>query len=121
MQTKAKVLLAEDDTSLAFVIKDNLEEEGYEVINCPDGEVAWEQFLKKQPDICLLDIGMPGMSGLELATKIRGFLPKSLLISISGWGQESDHVRSRESGFDHHLVKPVEFNRLFSLIDENRN
>ena len=57
--SKAKVLLAEDDLSLGFVIKDNLQDAGFEVTHCPDGEVAWQQFQKKDFDICLLDINMP--------------------------------------------------------------
>ncbi|HEX2608551.1 MAG TPA: response regulator, partial [Flavisolibacter sp.] len=56
MEKKTRVLLAEDDLQMGFIIKDNLEEEGYEVVNCPDGEIAWEQFLKRTPDICLLDV-----------------------------------------------------------------
>ena len=54
--------------------------------------------------------------GHELAGKIRQRLPEALLISVSGWGQEPDLQRSREAGFDHHLVKPVEFKTLLSLI-----
>ena len=65
--TKAKVLLAEDDLSLSFVIKDNLQDAGYEVFHFPDGEQAWQQFQKKGFDICLLDINMPVRDGFSLA------------------------------------------------------
>ena len=116
-----RILVVDDNHDAATMMEVLLQMNGHDVRKTFDGNSALDIAHEFEPDICLLDIGMPGMSGLELATKIRGFLPKSLLISISGWGQESDHVRSRESGFDHHLVKPVEFNRLFSLIDENRN
>ena len=79
MQSKAKVLLAEDDASLAFVIKDNLEEEGYEVVWCADGEAAWQQFLKTTFNICLLDVMMPRMDGFETCKKILLHFTKRLL------------------------------------------
>ena len=60
---KGKVLLAEDDLSLGFVIKDSLQDIGFEVTHCPDGEVAWQQLQKKEFDICLLDINMPVRDG----------------------------------------------------------
>ena len=69
--SKAKVLLAEDDLSLGFVIKDNLLDAGFEVTHCPDGEIAWQQFQKKDFDICLIDINMPVRDGFSLAKKIR--------------------------------------------------
>ena len=64
--SKAKVLLAEDDLSLSFVIKDNLQDAGYEVTHCADGEIAWQQFQKKDFDICLLDVNMPVRDGFLL-------------------------------------------------------
>ena len=71
MEKKLKILLAEDDLQLGFIIKDNLEEAGYEVINCPDGETAWEFYQKKSPDICILDVNPPYRDGFSLAKKIR--------------------------------------------------
>ena len=69
--TKARVLLAEDDLSLGYVIKDNLEQEGYRVMLCPDGEDALQSFLKEEFDICLLDVMMPSKDGFSVAKKIR--------------------------------------------------
>ena len=66
---KGKVLLAEDDQDLAFVIKDSLQEEGFEIIHAPDGEAAWNQFQKNDFDICLLDVNMPARDGFSVAKK----------------------------------------------------
>jgi DNA-binding response OmpR family regulator len=71
METKAKVLLAEDDASLGYVIKDTLQEEGYQVVLCSDGQTAIERFNKNDFDICLLDVMMPRKDGLAVAKKIR--------------------------------------------------
>jgi len=68
---KIKILVAEDDLQLGFIIKDNLEEAGFEVINCPDGEAAWEHYQKSTPDLCILDVNMPYRDGFSLAKKIR--------------------------------------------------
>jgi DNA-binding response OmpR family regulator len=79
MQQKLKILLAEDDLQLGFIIKDNLNEAGFDVINCPDGEIAWEQYQKTNPDLCILDVNMPYRDGFSLAKKIR---QKSDLVPI---------------------------------------
>ena len=71
MEKKSRILLVEDDTNLGFVIKDNLEEAGYEVIHCIDGESGWQQFQKKPFDLALLDVMMPRKDGFTLAREIR--------------------------------------------------
>ena len=71
-----------------------------------------------RPDIVLLDIGLPGMSGYEVARQLRA-LPEcedAMLVAVTGYGQESDRRQSREAGFDHHLVKPVQPGFLRDLI-----
>jgi signal transduction histidine kinase/CheY-like chemotaxis protein len=73
------------------------------------------------PDVMLVDLGMPGMDGFEVCRRIRSAasLPQVLLIALTGWGQEEDRERSRSAGFDHHLVKPLNVDRLRSLIAEH--
>ena len=71
MNTKSKVLLAEDDLSLGYVIKDNLADAGYEVVLCADGQAAIDKFSKENFDICLLDVMMPNKDGFAVAKKIR--------------------------------------------------
>ena len=69
--TKGTILLAEDDMSLAFMLKDTLEEEGYNVVHCADGQIAINRFDKDKIDLCLLDIMMPNKDGYLVARKIR--------------------------------------------------
>jgi len=69
MNTKSKVLLAEDDLSLGYVIKDNLVDAGYEVVLCADGQSAIDKFTKENFDICLLDVMMPNKDGFAVAKK----------------------------------------------------
>ena len=73
----------------------------------------------EQPDVVLLDLGMPGMNGFETARRLRETAPGRdlTLIALTGWGQEEDRHKSREAGFDHHLVKPVDPVELQALLD----
>lgn len=69
------------------------------------------------PDVVLLDIGMPGMMGYEVAQRLRNSgAATSLLIAVTGYGRDSDVSRAREAGFDHHLVKPVDYDQLKTLL-----
>jgi CheY-like chemotaxis protein len=83
-----------------------------------DGVDAVEMAASWRPAVVLMDIGMPRMSGLEAARAIRE-LPdggRLWLIALSGWGQSEDRRKSREAGFDHHFVKPVDVEALIELI-----
>lgn len=116
MHEKTKVLLAEDDLQLGFIIKDNLEEEGYEVINCPDGEVAWEQFQKKQPDICLLDVNMPSRDGFNLAKKIRQKNEVVPILFLTAKSMEEDKLKGFDVGADDYITKPFSMKELLSRM-----
>src|SRR5947209_16251453 len=96
MDKKIKALVAEDDLQLGFIIKDSLEEEGFEVINCPDGDIAWEQFQKRAPDICLLDVNLPSRDGFSLAKKIRQRNDVVPIIFLTAKSMEEDKLK----GFD---------------------
>ncbi|MEO8573463.1 MAG: PAS domain S-box protein [Pyrinomonadaceae bacterium] len=111
-----RVLIVDDNEDAARMLEMLLKLQGHEVQVAYDGLAALELARDFKPEVCLLDIGLPGMNGLELAREIRKFLPDALLISVSGWGQDEDRKRSREHGIDHHLVKPVEFTALMSAI-----
>jgi CheY-like chemotaxis protein len=82
---------------------------GHEVRTAHDGPSGVEQAAAFRPEVILLDLGMPGMDGYEAAKKVRGFvgMGKVKLVALTGWGQEEDRRRTREAGFDAHLVKPV--------------
>jgi len=71
-----------------------------------------------KPDIVLLDIGLPGMSGYDVAKEIRGSkgIDSTVLIALTGYGQPEDRIRSAEAGFDYHLTKPVELDLLIGLL-----
>ncbi len=81
---------------------------GHDVSVAYDGPSAWETLLARDPEVVLMDIGLPGIDGYELAKQIRGEprFAETLLVALTGYGQEEDHRRSREAGFDIHLVKP---------------
>ena len=91
-----------------------LETLGHEVLVENDAYKALERAVSARPDVCLLDIGLPGMDGNELARRLRA-MPETrntMLIALTGYGQESDRVRSLQAGFDHHFVKPIDVARL---------
>jgi CheY-like chemotaxis protein len=99
-----------------------LQMQGNEVHTVYDGPEAVAAISDFHPDVVLLDIGLPTLNGYETARRMRA-LPDSrdaLIIALTGWGQEEDRRRSREAGFDHHLVKPVDLQTLETLLAGNR-
>jgi CheY-like chemotaxis protein len=88
----------------------------------PDGRTALEVCASFEPQVVLLDIGLPDMDGYEVARRIRGTVPGqgALLLAVTGWGQLEDKRRSAEAGFDEHLTKPVEFAFLSRLLATRR-
>jgi PAS domain S-box-containing protein len=113
-----RILLADDNRDAAESLAMLLRLDGHYVVIAHDGEEALALYDANRPDIALLDIGMPRMSGYELAARIRA-RPNGLqvlLIAITGWGQASDKARAAAAGFDHHLTKPVDMGILRSLL-----
>lgn len=117
MQSKAKVLLAEDDASLAFVIKDNLEEEGYEVTWCADGETTLHQFQKSNFDIYLLDVMMPVKDGFTVAKKIRQKNDMVPILFLTAKSQEQDKLDGFKSGADDYITKPFSIKELLMRME----
>src|SRR5262249_44835156 len=91
---------------------------GHEVYVAHEGKAALEAAQAQQPGVVLLDIGLPGIDGYEVARRLRrqAGLDTVLLIAVTGYGQESDRLQSREGGFDHHLVKPLDLAALRQLL-----
>jgi len=116
MEKKIKILLAEDDLQLGFIIKDNLEEAGYEVINCPDGETAWDFFQKKSPDICILDVNLPYRDGFSLAKKIRQKSDVTPILFLTAKSLMEDKLKGFAAGGDDYIVKPFNMKELLSRI-----
>jgi PAS domain S-box-containing protein len=104
-----RILVVDDNNDAAVMLATLLSMEGHSIRVAHDGEAALDLAEEFQPEICLCDIGLPGMNGYELASRLRSLFPQALLISVSGWGREEDRRRSQESGFNYHLVKPVNF------------
>jgi DNA-binding response OmpR family regulator len=116
MQQKTKILVAEDDLQLGFIIKDNLEEAGFQVINCPDGETAWEHYQKDNPDLCILDVNMPYRDGFSLARKIRQKSDKVPVLFLTAKSLEEDKLKGFAAGGDDYIVKPFSMKELLSRI-----
>ena len=114
---KARILLAEDDRSLAYIMKDSLEDQGYEVIHCSDGKKAIETYDRNQVDICLLDVMMPGKDGFEVAQKIREHSDLMPILFISTRVLEEDKLKGYQSGADDYLTKPFSMKELLLKID----
>jgi len=114
---KPRVLLAEDDLSLGYVVKDNLEESGYEVVLCPDGETAWQQFLQREFDICLLDVMMPNKDGFAVAKKVRQKSDVIPILFITAKSLEEDKLKGFKSGADDYLTKPFSMKELLMRME----
>jgi CheY-like chemotaxis protein len=95
-----------------------LQRAGAEVEVVHDGPAALERIERFRPAMVLLDIGMPGMDGYEVARRIRArsTLRDIKIVALTGWGQPEDKRRSREAGFDHHLIKPAGIEQLRALV-----
>ena len=113
------ILVVDDDDDTRLLVADVLRQRGYEVRSATDGPEALALLDEFAPRIAILDIGLPGMDGYELAVRMRrARLPRRVqLIAVSGYGQEADLARSLAAGFDEHLVKPVDSRRLFETIE----
>jgi PAS domain S-box-containing protein len=118
-QRRRRLLVIDDNKDAAESMSMLFELWGHEVICAYDGRAALETAAKYRPDAVFLDIGLPGMDGYEIAERLRE-LPESartVLVAITGYGQDEDRRRSREAGIDHHLVKPVSPDALHKLLE----
>ena len=114
---KTKILLAEDDTNLSFVIKDNLERKGFLVSACKDGMECLDLFKKEEYDLRLLDIMMPKMDGITLAEKIRKSNHHIPIIFISAKSLLDDKLTAFKVGGDDYLIKPFSMDELLFKIE----
>ena len=112
-----KILYAEDDETLAFLTKDNLEQNGYEVLHCMDGDVCMEAFKKENFDICILDIMLPKKDGFEIASEIRKINNNIPIIFLSAKTLKEDRIKGLKLGADDYLVKPFSIEELALKIE----
>ena len=115
---KRRILVVDDNEDSADGLGTLLELKGYEVETAHDGLAAVRSAAAFQPEVALLDIGMPGINGYEAARRIRQhpWGEKMVLIAVTGWGQEEDKQQAKEAGFDHHLTKPIDTADLERLL-----
>jgi DNA-binding response OmpR family regulator len=114
---KPTLLYAEDDETLAFLTKDNLEQHGYDVVHCPDGSACLEQFNNRKIDLCVLDIMLPKMDGFDLAAAIRKADPDVPIIFLSAKTLKEDRLKGLRLGADDYLVKPFSIEELILKIE----
>ena len=114
---KAKILLVEDDPTLGFVIKDNLEESGYEVVYCHDGETAWQQFMRHNVDLCLLDVMLPKKDGMVLAQQIRKKNDRIPILFMTAKSMDADRIAGFKAGGDDYITKPFNMEELLLRIE----
>lgn len=114
-----RILIVEDNRDSALSLQMLLEALGYAVDVVHDGEGAVRTATAKSPDVILMDIGLPRMSGYDAARQIRADCKDKpmMIIALTGWGQESDRRQSAEAGIDHHLVKPLDLGRLRQILE----
>ncbi len=120
---KLQVLVVDDNQDAADSLAALLEIDGFDVRTVYDGMAAIAAVEQRQPDMIIMDLGMPGMDGYDTARAIRqqAGAERILLLALTGWGQSDARRRTTEAGFDHHLVKPVELDQIIRLAGARHN
>jgi signal transduction histidine kinase/ActR/RegA family two-component response regulator len=112
-----RLIVADDNVDAAQSLEALLQTMGHQVVVANDGVAALSAALASPPDALLLDIGMPGLNGYEVAKRIRNEIAgRPRLIALTGWGQQTDRARAVDAGFDQHLVKPVSLGDLMNAL-----
>ena len=113
-----RVLVVDDNRDAVQALEMLLTELGHDVRTAFDGPTALQTALDYRPGVVLLDLGLPGMDGYEVAKRIRqeATCQNAILVAVTGYGQESDRQRTRQTGFDYHLAKPPDFNKLQQIL-----
>jgi CheY-like chemotaxis protein len=109
-----KILVADDSVDSALTLTALLSAAGHDVQAVHDGFAALQRAAEFRPHVLVLDIGMPGLNGYDTCRRIRAepWGRNAVIIAVTGWGADEDRRRSREAGFDAHLVKPVDYSEL---------
>ena len=112
-----RILIVEDNADARESLRIILESAGHEILEAADGETGIEYALEREPHVVVIDIGLPRIDGCEVARRIRTINAGIRLIALTGYGRDEDRKRSRQAGFDAHLVKPVVVQGLLETID----
>jgi len=114
----ARIMIVDDNVDAAATLAMLLEAYGYQASVEHDPLGALERARHERPEVCLLDIGLPGMDGIELARRLRAQPETSaaLLVAVTGYGQDSDRSRALAAGFDQYFVKPIDLQKLCGVL-----
>jgi CheY-like chemotaxis protein/anti-sigma regulatory factor (Ser/Thr protein kinase) len=115
-----RIMVVDDNVDAASTLAMLLEASGHQVLVEHASRKALERASEAAPQVCLLDIGLPEIDGIELARRLRARpeTARSLLIAVTGYGQDQDRKQTLAAGFDHHFVKPVDIDRLAAILAE---
>ena len=110
LRRRRRVVVIEDNPDIRETLSMLLDMWGHEVVLAADGRSGVDRVLEERPDVALIDVGLPGMNGYEVAREIRKHIPDGALrlIAVTGYGQPSDREAAAQAGFDRHLLKPIE-------------
>src|SRR5215469_412490 len=111
-----KILIVEDEPNMVAGLRDNFEFEGYEVLTAPDGVAGLERALSDSPDLVILDVMMPRMSGLDVCRQLKAKRPSVTIIMLTARGQEVDKVVGLELGADDYVTKPFSIRELLARV-----
>ena len=111
-----RVLVVDDNVDAADLLAEALRMAGHAVTVAYDPRAAIALLPSVAPEVAVLDIGLPGMDGYELAAHVKIILPSCRLVALTGYGQANDIARSRQAGFEVHLVKPADLAQLLTVI-----
>jgi len=114
--SKTRILIVEDEPAMVQGLRDNFEYEGYEVISAGDGVVGLERALADNPDLVVLDVMMPRMSGLDVCKQLKSKRPAIPIIMLTARGQEIDKVVGLELGADDYVTKPFSIRELMARV-----
>jgi two-component system CheB/CheR fusion protein len=118
--SRGLVLIADDNVDAGWGMAKLLEIAGFTTFRVNGGLDAVKEIRRQKPDVGIIDIGMPDLSGHEVARQIRAtdWGRHMVLIAATGWGQESDEREAIEAGFDTHMTKPVDLRKLSEMVDQ---
>jgi two-component system, sensor histidine kinase len=116
-RTDCHVVIADDNRDAADTLGMVLEAQGFSVSIAYHGREALDLVKRMQPEVAILDIGMPGVSGYDVARALRDAGSGTLLVAVTGWGSAKDVQRASSAGFDHHFTKPADPKALIALIE----
>jgi DNA-binding response OmpR family regulator len=112
----AKILIVEDEPNMVAGLRDNFEFEGYQVLTAADGVAGLERALSESPDLVILDVMMPRMSGLDVCKQLKAKKPSMPIIMLTARGQEVDKVVGLELGADDYVTKPFSIRELLARV-----